>query len=60
VASADFVRPTGVADYDRKILDRVKQWKFEPVSDGTAPARVCSHAPFAFRVRPGDIKIDVR
>ena len=39
---------TGIANYDRKIVDRMWMWAFNPILVGGKPAKVCSQVTFLF------------
>ena len=39
---------TGIANYDRKIVDRMWSWAFNPIVVDGKPARVCSQVTFLF------------
>lgn len=39
---------TGIANYDRKIVDRMWMWAFNPILVDGKPAKVCSQVTFLF------------
>jgi TonB family protein len=44
---------TGIANYDRKIVDRMWKWAFNPILVDGKPAKVCSQVTFLFeQTRP--------
>jgi hypothetical protein len=53
------IRPTGYPDYDRKLLDGVKQWVYDPhVEDGVA-IPVCAGANFLYHQAGGPRRFSV-
>lgn len=43
------IQPTGLPDYDRKIVSTVHDWKYQPYFVDDQPVPVCTHVRFVYR-----------